>query len=641
VQPPIADTDQQQQRRGRHQELTERDPYNTDRNRAYDEIYTALTNEETKMLRYMREKFDFLKENQKLLPCRIDDDCQLKTKRSLGIFSLFVRSTSKAPKVLLHNTLPFHRHICGKIIWGSGGILELVGSDIDRCLSTGLPYVNTPRPPPVSGEGLRPIELYWDYSDLGYLDDGLDGFYGDIRPQTEAFPCPIACRKAEQSSIVSVISVKDTSLEIMSTMEGEQYYAEAAVMPKSYRQHQFYATTSFRSEIPMPYFSWAEYDIQHSSVNFDKAIKGASFLAKNCFADNGREDVVLALMEESKLRVDSLSECHHNAEPPPGVNMDNKTAVQEKYLFHLAFENQNAEDYITEKLWGALAAGTLPVYLGAPNVKDHVPPNSIIVVDDFPSTKDLADYLIRLTKDKALYESYHTWRYQPIDPHFKKKFHFTNTHSTCRICKWAHSIKHGFRWDHGHQEVSDPYIPHDTCRNKMGLISHPFKEYWSAAVGDRSIPVHSDVNVKTCSLDLTNRILEIDGGICRRMVYDQDGITDLIVECSVPRVYELKLETTIKSDNLQSINDDLGQEWRLQDDKSRLTFLFNLPTTKPTIVQPGIVRVIVNSSVRIRVIVEDLDIFHKGAKKHRSYFGDVMKRDFFTPIEAYTVLRSK
>ncbi len=69
------------------------------------------------------------------------------------------------------------------------------------------------------------------------------------------------------------------------------------------------------------------------------------------------------------------------------------------------------DDYITEKLWGTLASGTLPVYYGAPNIKLHAPAHSIIFVDDYETSQDLANYLIRLTKDKALYESYHAWRY--------------------------------------------------------------------------------------------------------------------------------------------------------------------------------------------------------------------------------------
>jgi Glycosyltransferase family 10 (fucosyltransferase) C-term len=43
------------------------------------------------------------------------------------------------------------------------------------------------------------------------------------------------------------------------------------------------------------------------------------------------------------------------------VDMSNKTDIMKEYLFHLGLENQQQDDYITEKVWGALGAGTLPV----------------------------------------------------------------------------------------------------------------------------------------------------------------------------------------------------------------------------------------------------------------------------------------
>jgi len=38
---------------------------------------------------------------------------------------------------------------------------------------------------------------------------------------------------------------------------------------------------------------------------------------------------------------------------------------------------------VTEKLYDALFAGTVPVYKGAPNVENFVPPHALIKVDDF------------------------------------------------------------------------------------------------------------------------------------------------------------------------------------------------------------------------------------------------------------------
>ena len=606
-----------------------------------EEIFTAFTGEEKRKLKKMREEFLQEQESGKLIACRLDNgDCQSSVGSiSNAVISLLRGPSASSPKrIILRNPLAFHRYICEKAIWGNGGTLVLDGDEISKCLGDdGRPYVFTPGPPPVSGSGMKPIELFWNFDSMIYYDDE----YRDNSNvfQTLEFPCPIACRTAGDYELLSVISVKDTRWEILSTMEGEKYYGEAKVKRKSYRRDQFYAVTSFQSDIPLPYFSWAEYHIQHPAVKFDKVIKGASFLANNCDSDSKREDIVLALME-TKIRVDSLSGCHNNAKAPPGVDMSNKTAILERYLFHLAFENQRSEDYITEKLWGTLAAGTVPVYFGAPNAKEHVPPNSVIFVDDFASPQDLADYLIRLTKDRALYESFHAWRYKPIDSAFQQKYEFTKTHSTCRICKWAYAKRHGLGWNHTLQSIEEPRISHKTCRNKIGLVGHPFKEYWLTESGENAVAVKSQTSVKTCSLDASNRILEIDDDALQRKIFDHDGVTDLIIDprsaLSVTNRYQLKLETPIATSDLQNIVESLGKEWWLQDTSSRITILTSQPV-EMSVVKQGAVQFVVSSPLRVRVIIEDVDTFHKGAKKRANYFGDMMKQDFFSPIEAYKI----
>ena len=39
----------------------------------------------------------------------------------------------------------------------------------------------------------------------------------------------------------------------------------------------------------------------------------------------------------------------------------------------MAFENSETDDYITEKFFGTLVSGSVPVYIGAPNVKFFAP----------------------------------------------------------------------------------------------------------------------------------------------------------------------------------------------------------------------------------------------------------------------------
>jgi hypothetical protein len=339
----------------------------------------------------------------------------------------------------------------------------------------------------------------------------------------------------------------------------------------------------------------------------------------------------------------------------------------QQYLFHLAFENQRSDDYITEKLWGSLEAGTLPVYYGAPNVKDHVPQNSIIVVDDFDSVSDLAEYLIRLTTDEVLYSSYHRWRTDPeLFSAFQARYHFTDTHSTCRMCRWAYAKRSGLGWDHSQQDVMEPYISHRTCRNKVGLVGHPFKEYWLSDQyrPPKGVMVKSEEAIKTCHLTETNRAIEIDHGRFTRRIYDQDGVTDLVIDFNNhvstngvasdggknygPQTYFLKIETPIIASHftrnqtrLEAGQSTQGSVQWLQDSKSRMIILTH-PVIPISVIDVGIVQFDVQAAssdrIRIRVLSENIDNFHHGARNDESYFGDLMTRDFFTPIESYIVV---
>jgi hypothetical protein len=89
-------------------------------------------------------------------------------------------------------------------------------------------------------------------------------------------------------------------------MEGPKYYSQLQIPPTAYQKNRFYSTTSYQSEVPLPYYSWAEYKIQQPAVVYDNAIKAGSFLARNCHSNNNREAVVKAL-QESEFRIDSLS----------------------------------------------------------------------------------------------------------------------------------------------------------------------------------------------------------------------------------------------------------------------------------------------------------------------------------------------
>ena len=102
------------------------------------------------------------------------------------------------------------------------------------------------------------------------------------------------------------------------------------------------------------------------------------------------------------------------------------------YKFTLAFENGVCTDYITEKFWMALQRNTVPVVLARDYYSaDVVPPASFISVQDFPSVKALAEYLLYLAKNDTAYNEYFSWRQKFVS---NGNFHF----KACKLCDALH-----------------------------------------------------------------------------------------------------------------------------------------------------------------------------------------------------------
>lgn len=96
-----------------------------------------------------------------------------------------------------------------------------------------------------------------------------------------------------------------------------------------------------------------------------------------------------------------------------------KLATIGRYKFCLALENSICDDYVTEKFFEPLLAGTVPVYLGARNVDAFAPgENCYIDVRDFAGPAQLANHLKALDRDPAAYQRYLAWRNQPLRPAF-------------------------------------------------------------------------------------------------------------------------------------------------------------------------------------------------------------------------------
>ncbi|KAA0705232.1 Alpha-(1,3)-fucosyltransferase 9 [Triplophysa tibetana] len=106
--------------------------------------------------------------------------------------------------------------------------------------------------------------------------------------------------------------------------------------------------------------------------------------------------------------------------------------------FYLSFENSEHKDYITEKLYTALQLGAVPVVLGPSrqNYERFVPRDAFIHVNDFPSMRALAKYLLFLSRHDELYGRYFNWR-----RHFEVKISSFPAEHACYSCDYIRRHK--------------------------------------------------------------------------------------------------------------------------------------------------------------------------------------------------------
>lgn len=143
-----------------------------------------------------------------------------------------------------------------------------------------------------------------------------------------------------------------------------------------------------------------------------------------CLNNVGGLDMALSLYPE----------CANDASLTPKW-WDHLHCAMSHYKFALAIENTATESYVTEKLFYALDAGAVPIYFGAPNVWDLVPPNSIIDGSKFSSLEELASHIKALANDPVAYAEYHAWRRCGVLGNYGKTRAVSLDTLPCRLCE--------------------------------------------------------------------------------------------------------------------------------------------------------------------------------------------------------------
>jgi hypothetical protein len=77
-----------------------------------------------------------------------------------------------------------------------------------------------------------------------------------------------------------------------------------------------------------------------------------------------------------------------------------KFEVLQNYEFCLCFENMRMDGYITEKIFDCLYAGTIPLYMGAPDILDYIPEDVFVDCRKYSTWQEMWEDVAVMSSDR-------------------------------------------------------------------------------------------------------------------------------------------------------------------------------------------------------------------------------------------------
>jgi hypothetical protein len=84
---------------------------------------------------------------------------------------------------------------------------------------------------------------------------------------------------------------------------------------------------------------------------------------------------------------------------PKSLDLPQKISGLSSYKFSVASENTAEDNYITEKFYDCIITDTIPIYFGAPNIKNIFPENGYFVIDDITDTDSVLQLLHHINQN--------------------------------------------------------------------------------------------------------------------------------------------------------------------------------------------------------------------------------------------------
>lgn len=89
-----------------------------------------------------------------------------------------------------------------------------------------------------------------------------------------------------------------------------------------------------------------------------------------------------------------IRKCLQNVKPS-----HDKYKTMASYKFAICYESMGIEGFVTEKIFECFFSGTIPIYLGDPNIDKKIPKNTFIDKRDFNNYDNLFDYISNMSEE--------------------------------------------------------------------------------------------------------------------------------------------------------------------------------------------------------------------------------------------------
>jgi hypothetical protein len=225
---------------------------------------------------------------------------------------------------------------------------------------------------PISGQGMAPI-IIKSHNDVLIVDPTKD---------IENVECNVPCQR-EKGMDAMTRAIDRTHWSLTHSMDDSYSHQHAKMKRTSFRNDRYYSTRSWLSDIPLSVWDFAKYSMRRPALSWDQAQNKGVYLVSSASSSQASKRQKYFSATASKIKVDAIGTCHHNAELPIGMTMDTihrRDSIMKDYRMVLALDSTTEKDHISEIIWEAFMSGAVPVIVGAEDLKTdhHLAPHSAI-----------------------------------------------------------------------------------------------------------------------------------------------------------------------------------------------------------------------------------------------------------------------